>query len=232
MDALIITFRCVPRFEPLLPRPIPAAHGFPDWLKSMRSAAVSEGRGVEVQTVKQCPPFIDAMGAGFIIPLATDLHISGGKLSWQTGALHGKEPIDFHENVQVSGTPIYDPDREVIKFINFWTIQTPPGWSLLVTHPINRFDLPFTTLTGLVDSDRYYENFINFPAYWHDLGFDGVLAKGTPIAQCIPIKRENWGGSCERIEGSAADRLVELSGAMADGNSGIYRKQFRVPKRA
>src|SRR5262245_2197742 len=59
-------------------------------------------------------------------------------------------------------------------------------------HPVNRFDLPFTTLAGLVDSDRYHDNWIHFPARWHDLNFRGVLPKGTPVAQCVPVKRESW----------------------------------------
>ena len=35
------------------------------------------------------------------------------------------------------------------------SFRTPPGYSILVTHPLNRFDLPFTTTSGLMDSDRW-----------------------------------------------------------------------------
>ena len=57
---------------------------------------------------------------------------------------------------------------------------------------VNRFDLPFTTLTGLVDCDRYHDNWIHFPAHWHDANFSDVLPKGTPVKQCMPVKRESW----------------------------------------
>ena len=48
-------------------------------------------------------------------------------------------------------------------------------------------DLPFRLFTGLVDSDRFTEVGIIFPAVWLDPNFEGVLAKGTPVAQCFPI---------------------------------------------
>jgi hypothetical protein len=55
-----------------------------------------------------------------------------------------------------------DSDRFLIKFHNLWIIEAPDGYAVLFTHPFNRFDLPFTTLTGLVDCDRYHDNWIHF----------------------------------------------------------------------
>src|SRR5258707_12120938 len=58
--------------------------------------------------------------------------------------------------------------------------------SLLFTHPVNRSDLPFTALTGLVACDTFFDTPLHFPAYWHDADFNGVLPKGTPVVQCLP----------------------------------------------
>src|SRR5262249_784850 len=124
----------------------------------------------------------------------------------------------------------FEDDRFVMKFNNFWTIEVPPGFSLLITHPINRHDLPFTTLTGLVDCDRYIDNFINFPARWSDPAFEGVLPRGTPFAQCIPVKGQSWSGRFETIQGEAVARFQEISAAVTN-EPGIYRKRFRAPKR-
>ena len=41
----------------------------PDWLKTMPSEAHSALLGQDVRTVKQCPPFLDAMGGGWMMPL-------------------------------------------------------------------------------------------------------------------------------------------------------------------
>ena len=222
-----ITFRCVPKLSEVLPRPVPAVEGLPDWIKSMPATMFSKLKQAEIDTVKRCPPFIDAMSYGYLMPLAVDIEFRRGRLTWDRETLGGKSPVDFHENIQVTGSPLFDADRALLKFNNYWTIQTPPGYAVLITHPVNRYDLPFLTATGLVDSDRYYENFINFPARWHDAKFNGVLKKGTPVAQCIPIKREVWAESFEVMDAKAAERLISISNAI-DTEPGVYRKRFRA----
>jgi hypothetical protein len=230
-----ITFRCPPELEPILPRPIPAVLGLPDWFKALPQKAFSETLGDDLFTIKKCPPVIDAMTFGFLMPLACDLKVANGEFTWQRDlpagiAPYSRSPIDFHDGCQVAGTPFFDEDRFIIKFNNFWTIELPPGYSLLVTHPINRDDLPFSTLSGLVDADLYCDAFVHFPARWRDPNFNGTLPKGTPIAQCIPMKRETWSDRFETITGKAADRLNEVGDAVSRG-LGLYRQQFRAPKR-
>ena len=68
-----------------------------------------------------------------------------------------RAPLNFHVATQLQGSPLAEGDRPAIKFNSFWTIELEPGWSLLAMHPVNRFDLPFHTLTGLVDADRFNE---------------------------------------------------------------------------
>ena len=143
---------------------------------------------------------------------------------------YSHSPIGFHDPSQVAGTPFFDDDRFIIKFNNFWTIEAPPGYSLLFTHPVNRTDLPFTTLTGLVDCDRFHDTPPNFPARWHDTGFDGVLPKGTPVAQCLPVKRESWNARFAALSGEDNTRLVATRDAIAR-EADVYRRQFRAPKR-
>jgi hypothetical protein len=230
-----ITFRCPPELEAILPRPIPAVLGLPDWFKALPQKAFSETLRDDLFTIKKCPPVIDAMTFGFLMPLACDLKVENGEFTWQRDlpagiAKYSRSPIDFHDGCQVAGTPFFDEDRFIIKFNNFWTIELPPGYSLLVTHPINRDDLPFSTLSGLVDADSYRDVFIHFPARWRDPDFNGTLPKGTPIAQCIPMKRDRWSEQFEIITGKAADRLNEIGDAVSTG-LGLYRHQFRAPKR-
>jgi hypothetical protein len=236
MDNLTITYRCPPELAQVLPRPIPAVLGLPDWFKAMPQKAFSSVLQTEQMTVKKCPPFIDAMTSGFLVPLIADLRVENGTFSWDrdvpSGALmnYSRSPIDFHDNSQLSGTPFFDEDRFVIKFTNFWTFEVPAGYSLLITHPFNRHDLPFVTLTGLVDADAYRDNFINFPAHWRDFEFTGVLPRGTPVAQCVPMRRDAWTARFECIEGEAVGRLQELSRAVLQ-ETGVYRHRFRAPKR-
>jgi hypothetical protein len=233
---LKVVFRCPPELETVLPRPSLALLGLPEWFKAMPGSAFSGLLQAEQPTLKKCPPFIDAMTQGFLIPLVTDLKIEDGVFSWDFelpgGAItsYSRSPLDFHDSSQVAGTPLFKDDTFVIKFNNFWTIESPPGYSLLVTHPVNRYDLPFVTLTGLIDTDLYKDNFINFPARWHDHSFRGVLPRGTPVAQCIPVKRELWSAQFETITGDAVTRL-QVTAAAVGGERGVYRRQFRAPKR-
>ena len=235
-DPMTLTFRCAAELESVLPRPIPAVLGLPEWFKAMPQKAFNPSVGGQTLTVKKCPPFIDAMTYGFLIPLAADLEVRDGEFGWNFEVPEGfvselsHSPIDFHDPSQIVGTPFSDDDRFIIKFNCFWTIEAPPGYSLLCTHPVNRTDLPFTTLTGLVDCDRFHDHPLNFPARWHDTDFSGVLPKGTPIAQCLPVKRESWTGRFETLSGEATGRLITMQEALGR-EIGLYRRQFRAPKR-
>ena len=114
MNTLTVTFRCPPELEPILPRPMPAVLGLPDWFKSMPQKAFSAALQEEQFTVKKCPPFIDAMTYGFLVSLVADVKVENGEFAWDREVPGGaftnypRSPIDFHDNVQVAGTPLFD----------------------------------------------------------------------------------------------------------------------------
>ena len=230
---LTLTFRCPRELEGLLPPPVPAAQGLPDWLKAMPGQAWSAVVQGEDDTVKRCPPFVDAMTQGFLIPLVCDVRVEDGEFSWDLDLPasetigFARSPLGVHDAGQVEGSPLFAPGRFLIKFHNLWTIEAPEGYALLFTHPVNRFDLPFTTLTGLVDCDRYHDAWINFPAHWHDVGFTGVLPKGTPVAQCFPIRREAWTARTATLSADDAHRAEALMGDIRR-EKGVYRRRFRA----
>ena len=77
-NKLALKFRCPSELEGHLPRPVPATQGVPDWLKAMPAKAFSDINLRDEETVKRCPPFIDAMTCGFLLPLICDLRIENG----------------------------------------------------------------------------------------------------------------------------------------------------------
>jgi hypothetical protein len=233
-NPLILTFRCPAELEGLIPPPVPAATSVPEWLKTMPAQAVNEFSFREEDTVKRCPPFIDAMTHGFMMPLICDLRIENGEVHWDNDALpaagslaYSRSPISFHGPHQVSGTPLFAADRFLIKFHNLWTIEAPPGYALWITHPANRLDLPFTTLTGWVDCDGYHDAWIHFPAIWRDESFRGVLPKGTPVAHCIPVKREPWVARTAAMTEAEAQATHDVMHALGR-EKGVYRRQYRA----
>lgn len=227
-----IVFRCDPALEPYLPRPLPAREALPRWLAEMPRRAMSQAHGADIRTVKHCPPFIDAMSHGFVIPLPCDVIAEAGTLSWDwhiptpASHAHPRSPLSFHSPAQVEGTPLHTEAQAIVKFNSFWTIELEPGWSLFATHPLNRPDLPFTTLAGLVDADRYHDVGILFPAIWRDRGFTGVLPRGTPVAHCFPVRREPIDLVIEPLDTARYDTTAN---ALLT-TPGVYRKQFRAPR--
>lgn len=76
------------------------------------------------------------------------------------------------------------------KFNNPWAIKTPKGYSTLFVQPFHRESI-FTILPGIVDTDIYTAP-VNFPFVINDPDFEGYIKEGTPIAQVIPVKRDEW----------------------------------------
>jgi len=104
--------------------------------------------------------------------------------------------------------------------------QLEAGWSLMAVHPINRDDLPFRLITGLVDADRFFDVGINFPAVWLDASFSGVLPRGTPIAQCYAVPREAPTLVCEPMPDVRVRGYDALATQIMRG-PGVYRKGYR-----
>ena len=227
-----ITFRCDPALIDLLPRPVPAQSALPDWLREMAPRAPSSVHQRSIRSVKQCPPFVDAMAHGFMVLLPCDVHIEAGQFSWDwpLPALslhnHPRAPLSFHVPEQLAGSPLAHGHQSAIKFNSFWTIELDAGWSLMAVHPINRDDLPFRLVTGLVDADRFIDVGINFPAIWIDPGFNGVLPRGTPIAQCYPVSRTLPALEFKAMTELEISRYDALAAKIMAG-PGVYRKGFR-----
>jgi hypothetical protein len=164
-------------------KPTPTSKVMPGWYRKMSGA--SEG----IPTIKKCIPVVDALTAGYVIPLPFDLTWSEAQKDFLT---NGRFQINSnHHPVQTDKIPVpeeYDPQPH--KWINSWYIKTPPGYSTLFIHPLNRLDLPFYSISGIVDTDRH-PLVVNFPFFWKK-DFRGTVPAGTPIIQAIPFKREDW----------------------------------------
>ncbi|MES0020688.1 hypothetical protein [Mesorhizobium sp. M0036] len=82
-------------------------------------------------------------------------------------------------------------------------------------------------MTGLVDSDRFSDGGINFPAIWTEPGFSVLLRKGTQVAQFFAVPR-----AAPQLEYEVFDEKRQASYAqtVADvlSTPGVYRKRFRA----
>lgn len=227
-----ITARCHPALEPLLPRPVLAADALPDWFRAMPASVPSPALGGEtVRTLKHCPPLIDALSLGLLVPLATDLTVERGEVAWDwdppvlTDADITRAPVGVHVAEQATGAPFEDPGRLILKFTNFWTFEAPEGVSLLFTHPLNRPELPFRTLSGVVDSDLFRDGYVHFPALLQD-GFEGTIPRGTPVAQIIALPGRQLSLATSAMDEEEIARNRATQRALAQ-ETGTYRKLYR-----
>ena len=96
--------------------------------------------------------------------------------------------------------------------MTMWTgciFETPPGWGLLITQPINdyyRYDKtkPYTIQTGILETDwMVYDIWVNV-AVTENCTF--TIEKDKPIATLIPIRRDTYEDKWD-LEVGSVDKL-------------------------
>lgn len=181
--------------------PVEASKKVPEWYKDLanyggtsndlRDLNPINDRGSDGSNVstKLCLPFLDAMISGYMYCLENDLSIllndnGEPELSWDAEIML----MDKRPHVDMTIPSDCYPVQFGVKMN--WYQETPPGYSLLFTHPFNRPELPFYVPSGIVDTDIW--GLPLFIPFFLKQGFEGVLKKGTPIIQMLPIKRDGW----------------------------------------
>lgn len=186
--------------------PRSAKYFLPKWYKDMvpynKSVDNPNGRKIIVEnkesnaTAKKCTPMLDGMTSGYIVPLWCDVQIRQLK-NEETGKWFPRitwrietDVFSLHGTSSKEIPAPFGYDQEVFKFITYFRIQTPKGYSIMVHTPSGHYGLPFYAIPAIIDSDKsVIDN--NFPC-WIQEGFEGIVEKGTPIAQVTPFKRINW----------------------------------------
>jgi len=216
-------------FNKVLEWPSPASNFIPQWWKDFELYRYMPGNedgkklivrdGVSNATPRKCPPMLDAINSGYIVPLWSDVQIMSNSsdglayINWRVQ----KPVFEIHGyQAEKIGTP---PGycKNVFKYCSGMYIETPPGYSILVVPPLGYRDLPIQVVPGIVDADQ--KNNINslFPCWIRSGLEDEIIEKGTPIAQIIPFKREDWkmetghlknGESIARIDASFGSNLI------------------------
>jgi hypothetical protein len=227
----VIEFLCRDEDRGVIPEPVPARDELPDWYRRLpgvdRDALSATNDGI---TVKRCLPFLDAMVAGWVIPLAATvrLHIHDGGKVVDSGWELDRTMVSNHAPFQVAGNP-YEP-RPALKLHNYWTIRTAPGWSCLFVPPLNRPHPVIEVFSGIVDTDRF-TNEINFP--FVAIADDGVhvLEQGTPIVQVIPFRRERSSPRAEIRAEQPEERATRVRTERAiSAGAGWYRRHARAAR--
>jgi hypothetical protein len=174
--------------------PLPAKKNIPDWYKKSENFNVKKplfDNGVVVNKgLKMCMPFLDTLTTGYIQYTWADVFIEKN-MNGSVNFSYAMNPpvLDSRPKTHIPVSDMYY-DIEFIWKVH-WLISFPKDYSVLITHPLNRLDLPFTTLSGIIDYSPVAQTGGNLPFYLKK-DFEGLIPAGTPMFQVIPIKRESW----------------------------------------
>ncbi len=169
----------------------------PDWYKKQTkfSHGNSDPNMLPAElTFKMCSAFGDAFISGYMIPLPVDIAVkqseNGPIISWSSIA-ENSGFLQIRDSKLSEHLPIpYGYSEKHFLWSTKHYVKLPKGYSAIFTHPFNRYDLPFMTLTGIIDGE-YVVPKGNVPVFFKD-NFEGIIPAGTPIIQVIPFKTENW----------------------------------------
>src|SRR5437763_15692015 len=104
------------------PQPFAASKGIPDRFKRLPPELTVDGQ--QVDTVKKCPPFVDAMSSGYLIPIIADVEFT---MTAQGLEFKSNVPVvDFHDSRQLTGES--PQQMSIIKIVSPWIVRTPPGY--------------------------------------------------------------------------------------------------------
>jgi len=182
--------------------PKPASASLPHWYREAplhldgdkETGLSATTNAVSNLTIKGCSPFLDALTTGYMFVLPFDVEFRRNaqgmtNVRWATNM----NLIGGHAPEQAPGLPTpFNGSPTILKWSPGWRVSTPAGYSSIFTHPFNRADLPFQTMTGVVDTDTYSLG-VDIPFQLLNINRDiFILEKGTPICQVIPFKRDDW----------------------------------------
>lgn len=170
---------------------VPTKTHVPQWYKDAE-IWVDGKIGVKNHALKTCAPFLDALTIGYVFVTTDDLLVEYTEfgepfVTWRDGSnvLLSHRTPDNQKTLPIP--PGCNPRH--FAWVLQGSIELPKGYSAIYTHPFNRVELPFVTLTGIVDDVPISAG--NLPFFFKE-GFEGVIEKGTPFLQVIPFKREDW----------------------------------------
>lgn len=214
--------------------PKPASQYIPEWYKNLKSFSgesdknkpLFENGNVINKTVKTCYPFFDALTSGYIQESWCDIRIYFENETFYYDYSTGPDPISHRNNVSIKISTAFRPFEFVWKVP--WVPKLENGYSMFITNPLNRFDLPFQNTSGIIDSDKFFHARGNYPFYFYNSPNKEIfIPQGTPLYQMIPIKRDSWKHNVKKY---SQKEFIKRDYEITKFFIGSYKKLFYVKK--
>lgn len=217
-------------------KPGPAIKTIPDWYRDADRFAINPmtgkawempNGGGKIPTWKACPAVYDIMGSGYMYKTPCDIEFfedASGQIQVKVLDEKNKDFIQERMPMPQFKHPMGYHEKHFAWWAD-WAVELPEGYSALYTQPFNRFELPFLTTSGIIDNDK-----VHLPGtmpFFIAKGFTGVLPAGTPYAQILPFKRENW--EAEIVAQSSPMEMMaknqENSSKYRVPDGGVYQRE-------
>jgi len=179
--------------------------------------------GGKIPTYKACPALLDLFSTGYVLKTPCDLEFY-------------KEGSEFKVKVEKQYADFCDsrppmpgfeyPQGYAKSHFHWWpnwAPELPDGYSALYVTPLNNFGLPFITVAGIIDNDKF--NTPGLMPFFLREDFTGIVPAGTPYVQIIPFKRDDWEMDFKM---HTLDEIMERHKGSADKfripDGGVYKK--------
>lgn len=218
--------------------PAPSGKFIPDWFlnaskyhedKKTRQKSPSFVEGQSALGFKSCPALMDGYTSGYVLLTPCDIEFKD---------IEGKKTVILPEGFKEfcgqrnAMADFYVPegyDENHFHWWPNWSFETPEGYSLLVIPPMNHFNLPFVTTSGIIDSDQWSNT--GFFPFFVLKNFEGVIKAGTPFVQVIPFKREDWESEYIYHDNNDILKRREKNNELRFATGGgVYKKKYRRKK--
>lgn len=182
--------------EKHIPRPKPSKNFIPEWYKNrppFETGHHPQINGSKANsTEKMCMPLMDSFSMGYIQETWCDIFVQNTENGIDLYQANDTNAI-FKIGSKSYAEEKICPDQFIDLSASWWTQwepKTPRGWSTLYIHPLNQNNLPFYTMSGVIDTDEWWHG--GSIPFFINKGFEGIIPAGTPMYQIIFIKRESW----------------------------------------
>lgn len=177
-------------------------------------------------TWKACPALLDIFTTGYSLVTPCDIEFFLN----DAGQIDVKIEEPMYKSFAMRRAPMlqfFHPEGYYdyhFAWTSDWAVKVPAGYSVLYVSPLNRYDLPIMTVSGIIDNDK-----VNLPGsmpFFVQKGWTGILPAGTPYAQLFPFLREDW--KSEVIIPTTQEMMndnIENSKRYRVPDGGVYQKE-------
>lgn len=222
--------------EGYIPHPELAIKNIPEWYRTHErytDDGTIQKNGTMRHTVKKCMAIFDSITSGYLLKFPVDIFLdaTGKRIVYNQANAEEQGIISMHTPEQVKGMP-FDRDiymDEVFRVHPQWLIKTETGYSSMFFHPMFHENLPFKTISGVIDTDGFMSD--GAFSILVKKGFKGVINKGTPLIQVVPFKREEFSievGKFEEYENEVKEHRMKVRSHFENGykNEAWHRKIY------